>query len=92
MALSKKSTVKILSSLDEEPKLRFFPWEIDVRNAAAAMCRTITPRGLLSVALSDAQWDAYPENVSVDSQGQIIIAARFVHSVHIEVLGTMTSP
>ena len=92
MALSKKSTVKILSSLDEEPKLRFFPWEIDVRNAAAAMCRTITPRGLLSVTLSDAQWAAYPANVSVDPQGQIVIAARFVPPVHIEVLGTMTSP
>ena len=48
-----------------------------MRNAAAAICKPITPRGLLSLVLTDPQWNAYPANISVDAQGQQVIAPRY---------------
>ncbi len=91
MALSKKPVVEIFTNLEEDPKIHFFPWELEVRNAAASLCRTITPRGLLSVLLTDEQWNAYSANRTVDAQGQVVIAARYVPPVHVQVNDTMTS-
>jgi hypothetical protein len=74
MTTSTKINVEILTTLDEDPKLNFFPWQLNVRNAAAALCKTITPRGLLSVVLEDDQWEAYPANISIDAQGATVTA------------------
>ena len=91
MTSSKKATAEILSSLDEDPKVNFFPWQLDVRNTAASMCKHITPRGLLTVLLDDEQWAAYPANITTDPQGQEVIAPRYTPPVHVEVNDTMTS-
>ena len=78
MTTAKKQPIcKILLNLDEDPKVQFFPWELEVRNVAASMCKTITPRGLLSVLLTDEQWNAYSANITVDPQGLVVIAPRF---------------
>jgi hypothetical protein len=55
-------------------KVNFFPWQLDVRNTAASMCKHITPRGLLSNHFDDKQLVAYPANNSIDLQGQAVIA------------------
>ena len=91
MTSSKKPTAEILTSLDEDPKVHFFPWQLDVRNTAASMCKHITPRGLLSVLLDDEQWSAYPANISIDPQGQVVIAPRYTPPVYVEVNDTMSS-
>ena len=91
MIASTKINVEILTTLDENPKLNYFPWQLNVRNAAAALCKTITPRGLLSVVLEDDQWQAYPANISIDAQGAAVIADRYTPPVHVEATGTMSS-
>jgi hypothetical protein len=92
MSVPKKHVhVEILTTLDEEPKLNFFPWEVAVRNAAATICKTISPRGLLSLVLTDPQWNVYPANLSVDAQGQQVIAPRYNPPVYVEINNTMTS-
>jgi hypothetical protein len=70
MSSSKKPTIMILTTLEEEPHVNFFPWELDVRNAAASTCKAISPRGLLSLVLTDLQWDVYPVNQIVNQAGQ----------------------
>jgi hypothetical protein len=60
-----------------------------VRIAAASVCMTITPRGLLSLVLSDEQWNVYPANQIADQAGQPAVAARFVPPAHIEVNDTL---
>ena len=91
MTTSTKINVEILTTLDEDPKVNYFPWQLNVRNAAAALCKTITPRGLLSVVLEDDQWQAYPANVSIDAQGATVIAIRYTPPAHIDVTSTMSS-
>ena len=91
MTSSKRPQVTILTTLEEDPHVNFFPWELDVRNAAASVCKAITPRGLLSLVLTDAQWNAYPANQIVNQAGQPAVAARFVPPAHIEVNDTMNS-
>jgi hypothetical protein len=89
-ALSKlRSVVEILTTMDDEPHVSLYPWELDIRNTAASLCKAITPRGLLSLVLTDAQWDAYAANISVDANGQAVIAARYASPVHVEVNDTM---
>ena len=75
MALSKlRTTVEILTTLEDEPHVA---WELDVRNTAASIGKAITPRGLLSLVLTNAQWNAYAANISIDQNGQLVIAARY---------------
>ncbi len=76
MYAAKKLPVEILISLDEEPKVNFFPWQIEVCNIAASLCKTISPRGLLSLVLMDTQWNEYPVNTTIDSQGNAVITPR----------------
>ncbi len=90
MSASKKQVhVEILTTLNEEPKLNFFSWEVAVRNAAAAICKPITPRGLLSPVLTDPQLNAYPANISVDAQGQQVIAPRYNPPAYVEINNNM---
>ena len=92
MSIAKKQPLcKILLTLDEDPKVQFFPWELEVRNVAASMCKTITPRGLLSVLLTDEQWNAYSANITVDPQGLVVIAPRFAPPNFIDINDTMSS-
>jgi hypothetical protein len=75
MSAPKKPSVEILISLNEEPKVNFFPWQIEVCNVAASLCKTISPRGLLSLVLTDTQWNEYP-SYTTDAQGNAVINPR----------------
>ena len=91
MSTPKKTPVKILSTLDEDPRVNYFPWELEVRNSAASLCKNQHPRGLLSSLLTVAQWNDYAANSSVDAQGTIVIAPRYTPPAFIEINDTMTS-
>jgi hypothetical protein len=86
-----KPAVTILTTLEEDSKMIFFPWELAVIYAAASKCKGLTPRGLLSTLLTDKQWNEYPANLSVDSDGQQVIAPRYVPPIYIEPVATTTS-
>ena len=58
--------VEILTTLDQEPNVNFFPWEMDVQDVAAGMAKSLHDQGLLSAILTDEQWDAHPGNSVVD--------------------------
>ncbi len=91
MALSKLTTpVEILTILEDESHVAFYAWELDVRNTAASIGKAITPRGLLSLVLTDAQWNAYVANISIDQNGQLVIAARYSPPAHVVVNDTMS--
>ena len=47
--------VEILTTLDNEPNVNFFPWEMDVRDVAAGMAKSLHDQGLLSIILTDEQ-------------------------------------
>ena len=51
-------TVEILTTLEEDPHVNFFPWEMDVHDTAASMAKSLHPNGLLSAVLTDEQWAA----------------------------------
>jgi hypothetical protein len=91
MSAPKKPTVEILTTLEEDPKVAFFPWELDMRNVAASICKTLTPRGLLSLLLTDEQWPFYSTNISIDDQGHVLIAPRYVPRVYVELNDTMSN-
>ena len=86
-----KPVIAILATLEEDTKMNFFPWELAVIDAAASRCKGLTPRGLLSTLLTDKQWDEYPANLSLDANGQQVIAPRYVPPTYIEPVDTMTS-
>ena len=69
--------VEILTTLDEDPHVVFFPWEMEVQDIAAGMAKSIHPNGLLSAVLTDEQWAAYPGNTTVDQNGQPQVVARY---------------
>ena len=52
--------VEILTTLDNEPSVNFFPWEMDVHDVAAGMAKSLHDQGLLSIILTDEQWAAHP--------------------------------
>ncbi len=84
MTTTKRPAVKILKTLDEDPEVQFPAWELAIRNAAT-LYKTITPRGLLSVLLNDAQWDSYSTNSSINPQSdQTVIASRFTPPTYVE--------
>jgi hypothetical protein len=67
---SKIGTVKILSTLEDNPQVNFFPWEMDVQDAAATLARTLHQLGLclLSLVLTDRQCTG---STTVDGQGKV---------------------
>jgi hypothetical protein len=83
--------VEILTSLDENPQVSFFPWRLDVHDTAAGLAKSIHPNGLLSSILTDAEWAAYPGNTTVDGNGQIQDAARYQVPTYIKINNTMTN-
>ncbi len=77
--------VEILTTLDDDPHVTFFSWEMDVHDTAAGMAKSIHSKGLLSAVLTDEQWAAYPGNTTADAQGQIQIAPRFTPPVYVDI-------
>ena len=84
--------VEILTTLDEDPHVSFYPWEMDIHDIASGMAKLpMNPTGLLAAILTDEQWAAYPGNTRIDPQGQAQIAARFVPAAHIDINLGMTN-
>ena len=89
--MSTAKNVEILTTLEEDPHVTFFPWEIDVQDIAAGMAKSIHPLGLLSEVLTDEQWAAYPGNAVIDQNGQLQIAARYVPPAYVEIIAQMNN-
>jgi hypothetical protein len=83
--------VEILTTLEEDPHVSFFNWEIDVHDVAAGMAKSIHPMGLLSDILTDEQWAAYPGNSAPDQNNQMVVAARYRPPVFIDINDQMSS-
>ena len=84
--------VEILTTLDEDPHVSFYPWEMDIHDIASGMAKLpMNPTGLLAAILTDEQWAAYPGNTVIDQQGQVQIAARFAPAAHIDINLGMTN-
>ena len=83
--------VEILTTLDEDPHVSFFPWEMEVQDIAASMAKSIHPNGLLSEILTDPQWAAYPGSTTIDQNGQHQVAARYQPPVYIHINDTMSA-
>ena len=83
--------VEILTTLDEDPHVSFFPWEMEVQDVSSGMAKSLHPSGLLSEILTDVQWAAYPGNSTIDANGHIAIAARFQRPVYTAIVNTMTN-
>ncbi len=47
--------VEILTTLEEDPHVTFFPWEADVQDIAAGMSKSLYPLDLLSAVLTNEQ-------------------------------------
>jgi hypothetical protein len=61
----------------------YFTWKVNIQNRAAANMATIVERtGLLSLILTDEEWDAYTANRTVAPDGSIVIAIRPAPSLH----------
>jgi hypothetical protein len=83
--------VEILTTLENEPNVSFFPWELDVRDVAAGMAKSLHDKGLLSIILTDEQWTAHPGNSVVDQHGQIQVAPRYQLPAHVDINSNMSS-
>ena len=84
-------TIEILTTLDEDPHVSFFPWEMEVQDAAASMAKSIHPNGLLSEILTNEQWAAHPGNTTIDQNGQPQVAARYQPPAYVDIIATMTN-
>jgi hypothetical protein len=83
--------VEILTTLEEDPNVSFYPWEMDIHDIAAGMAKSLHANGLLSAVHTDDQWAAYPGNTAVDANGQVQIAARFTPPVYVDIHDGMTN-
>ena len=83
--------MEILTTMDEDPHVVFFPWEMEVQDIAAGMAKSIHPNGLLSTVLTDEQWAAYPGNTTVDQNGQPQVVARYQPPAYVDIDDTMSN-
>ena len=80
MTTVKPAAVEILTTLDQDPNVNFFPWEMDVQDVAAGMAKSLHDQGLLSAILTDEQWAAHPGNSVVDQNGTVQIDRPAIHT------------
>ena len=83
--------VEILTTLEEDPHVTFYPWEMDIHDVAAGMAKSLHANGLFSAVHTDDQWAAYPGNTALDQNGQVQIAARFTPPVYADIHDGMTN-
>ena len=83
--------VEILTTLEQDPHVSFFPWESDVQDIAAGMAKSLHPLGLLSAVLTDEQWALYPGNAVPDQQGQIQIVPKYAPPAYMDINNQMSS-
>ena len=83
--LDQQYTIAI--TLDEDPAINFFAWKLSVEDVASGAATLITPTGLLTTIMTDAEWDAYPVNITPHG-----ITARPIEPNHAAIIAAMTGP
>ncbi len=76
MPSTQETQLRIRQALDVDPEINFINWELNIQDMAAATARSVHARGLLSLVLNPTQWDTHVSNVSINDQGQSVIAQR----------------
>ncbi len=67
--------LSIKQTLDTDPEINFINWELNVQDEASTSGRTIAgDQGLLDLVLNTAQWESHALNISVNDEGQQVIA------------------
>jgi hypothetical protein len=84
-------SVEILTTLDHEPHVTFFPWEMEVQDTAAGMAKTLHDQGLLSAILTDEQWADHPGNSVFDQQGNLQVSPRYQLPSYVDINNNMSS-
>jgi hypothetical protein len=87
------TTLTIKQTLDIDPETNFINWwERNVQDVAATTGRTITgAQGLLGLVLNIAQWNANALNISVNDDGNQVIAKRYAAPVYVELDANMSA-
>jgi hypothetical protein len=86
------TTLTIKQTLDIDPEINFINWELNVQDVASTTGRTIAgAQGLLGLVLNAAQWNAYALNISVNDEGQQVIAQRYAAPAYVELEAGMTA-
>ncbi len=79
------TTLTIKQTLDIDPEINFINWELNVQDVASTTGRTIAgARGLLGLLLNAAQWSVQALNISVNDEGQQVIAQRYAALAYVE--------
>ncbi len=90
-SMPKIDTVEIPTPLSDDPHVNFYPWEMDVQDAATTLARPLHPLGLLSSILTARQWEDYPGNTTTDAQDQVQTAPRYTPPAYTELDPNMSS-
>ncbi len=56
------SSATITESLEFEPELNYLAWKVSVKTFASSKATIMSPSGLLTEILTDAEWDALSLN------------------------------
>ena len=78
-------------SLEHDPELIYFTWKVNIQNRAASMATIVERTGLLSLILTDVEWNDYSANRTIAADGTIIIAVRPVPPDHVPITNGMTN-
>jgi hypothetical protein len=81
----------IATPMSTDPELAFFTWKVNVEGVAAGEGTLVQPTGLLSILLSDEDWNKYETNRRTSPGGTVIVAPRPTPSTHVPIVAGMTS-
>ncbi len=92
MPSKQDTTLTIKQTLDIDPEINFINWELNVQDVASTTGRTIAgAQGLLGLVLNAAQWNAHALNISVNDEGQQVIAQRYAAPAYVELDADMSA-
>jgi hypothetical protein len=87
-----QDTSLAIKQTDIDPEINFINWELNVQDVASTTGRTIAgAQGLLGLVLNVAQWNAHALNISVNDEGQQVIAQRYAAPAYEELDAGMTA-
>ena len=90
MPSTQETQLRIRQTLDVDPEINFINWELNIQDVAAATARSIHARGLLNLVLNPTQWETHVSNVSINDQGQSVIAQRYSPPEFTEITAEMS--
>ncbi len=86
------TTLTIKQTLDIDPEINFINWELNVQDVASTTGHTIAgTQGLLGLVLNTAQWNAHALNISLNDEGQQVIAQRYAAPAYVELEAGMSA-